>query len=292
MQAAATRIIRELPPRHLDWYTQAVLMCGDFLSRAGWALLALGSVFFWTTAVNSEAKMLLEERTANWQEKAGVILEADSTQSVENGQLIWKYKHSFALDGERFLGESYSVGKKFDAGQIAYIRYDAENPSTNYLIGLRRRQYSWRVNLFLLIPLLGLVFVLYPIRQNLRFLRMLKIGDFTRGKIVGKTATKQSRRQGSAVLPIFKFQFEFEHNGTKYFATCRTYRSSLVEDEDSEIILFDRYHPTRSIVYDAVPNAPAINAEGKMEKAPARKAWVLFLPVFTVVVNFIYLLLG
>jgi hypothetical protein len=290
MQTEATRTIRELPPRRLDWYTQAVLLCGDFISLAGWALLGLGTVFFWTTAVNSEAKMLLQARTVDWQEKAGVILEADSTLSVENGQRIWKYKHSFGLDGERYLGESYAVGKKFDAGQIAYIRYDAANPHTNYLIGLRRSQYSWRVNLFLLIPLLGLAFVMYPVRQNLRFLRMLKIGDFARGKLVSKTATKQSRKQGSTVLPVFKFQFEFEHNGTKYSATCRTHRSSLVEDEAAEIILFDRYRPTRSIVYDAVPNAPAISATGRLEKAAANKAWVLFFPVFTIVLNLIYII--
>ncbi|MEZ4960469.1 MAG: hypothetical protein R2830_11685 [Saprospiraceae bacterium] len=292
MSAATQRTLRELPPRHLDWYTQAVLLFGDYLSQAGWAMLAIGSVFFWITSVNSEAKMLLQERTVHWQEKAGVILEADSTMAVQDGKRVWKYKHSFGLDGEKYLGESYSVGKKFDAGQIAYIRYDADNPTTNYLIGLRRSKYSWRVNLFLLVPALGLLLALYPIRQNLRFLRVLKIGDFTRGKLVGKTATKQSRTHGGTVLPVFKYNFEFEHNGTKYIATCRTHRTNLVEDEASEIILYDRYRPTLNIVYDAVADAPDIQASGKMGRAPGWKAWVLFLPAFTVVVNGVYLLFG
>lgn len=292
MPAETQRILREEPPRHLDWYTQAVLLLGDFMSQTGWALLALGSVFFWTTAVKSEAKMLLQEHTAHWQEKAGVILEADSMAGVENGKRIWKYKHSFGLDGARYPGISYSVGKKFDAGQIAYIRYDAERPSTNYIIGLRRSEYSWRVNLFLLIPLFGLLFAAYPVRQNLRFLRVLKIGDFTRGRFVSKEATRQSRKVGSTVLPVFKYNFEFEHNGAKYFATCRTHRTNLVEDEVSEIILYDRYRPTLNIVYDAVADAPAIHASGKMERAPAHKCWVLFLPVLTLALNLVYLMLA
>ena len=84
------RTLRELPPRRLDWYTQAVLLLGDRVSQAGWALLALGSVFFWTTAVNSEVKYWFQDQTAHWQDKEGVILEADSTGTVENGERVWR----------------------------------------------------------------------------------------------------------------------------------------------------------------------------------------------------------
>ncbi len=283
------RVLRELPPRPLDWYTQAVLLCGDFISQTGWALLAVGSIFFWTTAVNSEVTHFFEKQTIDWQTKAGVVLEADTTLGVENKKRIWKYRHSFNPgDGYRYLGTSYSVGKKFDSGQIAYIQYDPENPETNYIVGLRRSEYSWRVNLLLLIPAFGLFFILYPVRMNLRDLRLLKIGDFTRGMLESKTATGQSVKKGAQVLPVFKFQFRFEYAGVIYLASCRTHHASLVEDEATESILFDRYNPTYNLVYDAVPNVPPISGDGKMERMPAAKAWVLFLPVFTIVVNLIF----
>ncbi len=286
------RTLRDLPPRHLDWYTQAVLLLGDFISQTGWALLAVGSIFFWTTAVNSEVKYFFEKHNIDWQQRAGVVLEADTTLGVENKKRIWKYRHSFNPgDGYRYLGTSYSVGKKFDAGQIAYIQYDPENPETNHIVGLRRSEYSWRVNLLLLIPAFGLFFVLYPVRLNLRDLRLLKIGDFTRGELESKTATGQSVKKGAKVLPVFKYLFRFEHEGVIYLASCRTHRTSLVEDEQTESILFDRYNPAYNLVYDAVPNVPPINAEGKMERMPATKSWVLFLPVFTVVVNLTFAML-
>ena len=282
------RYLKELPPRRLDVVTQAVLLFGDMASQIGWLLVAMGSVFFWTIAVNSEARLFLEERNIDWQSKAGFIIAADSTLTVENnGQRVWKYSHSFGLDGQRYLGESYSVGKKFDAHQTAYIRYDANNPHKNYLVGLRRHEHSSQSDWFLLVPLFGLLLLILPIRENLRIIRLLKIGDFTRGRLVDKYATGESIKTGGSVMPEFRYSFEFEHTGIKYLATCRTHETNKVEDEETEIVLYDRYRPHFNLVYDAVQNMPVINEQGRMEPMWGLYAWVLFLPVFTVMFNFV-----
>lgn len=290
LPAENQRSLRELPPRRLDWYTQAVLLLGDRVSQSGWALLAIGSVFFWVTAVNSEVKFWIQDKTVRWQDKEGVILEADSTTTVEDGQRVWRYRHSVSPgDGYRYRGTSYSVGKKFDAGQLAFIRYDADDPRINYVIGLRRGEHSWRVNLLLLLPAAGLLLVLLPLRRNFRVLRLLKIGDFTRGQLFGKTPTGQVERFGAHVLPVFRFEFRFEHKGAVFHATCRTPHPALVEDESSESILYDRYRPSSNLVYDAVPNLPKITASGKLAPMPVQRAWVLFFPMFMVVVNGVFL---
>ncbi|MEZ4931886.1 MAG: hypothetical protein R2788_07190 [Saprospiraceae bacterium] len=92
------------------------------------------------------------------------------------------------------------------------------------------------------------------------------------------------------VMPEFRYSFEFEYEEIKYLANCRTHETDKVEDEETEIVLFDRYQPTFNLVYDAVQNVPNINEEGNMESLGGVKAWVLFLPVFTVVFNLVYLL--
>ncbi|HFA52068.1 MAG TPA: hypothetical protein ENJ95_23880 [Bacteroidetes bacterium] len=286
------RYLKELPPRRLDLFTQAILLFGDMATQLGWALLAAGAVFFWTVAVNSEARLFLEERNVEWQEKAGVVLQADSTRSLEGKERIWKYVHSVSVNGKRYKGTSYSVGKKFDPGQIAYIRYDAADPANNYMAGLRRHEFSSKADWLLLLPLFGLLLILLPLRQNLRFVRLLKIGDFTRGKLVNKYPTGESVWEGGALMPEFEFSFEFEHKGIKYLANCRTHETYKVEDEETEIVLYDRYKPTFNLVYDAVPNMPDINEDGKLEPLSGLKAWVLFLPVFTVAFNLIYFLLS
>ena len=282
------RQLRELPPRHLDWFTQVIVFCGDRLSQAGWWLLALGSVVFWTTVLQSEVKMQWNDRNASWQEKAGVVLQVDSTMTFEDGQCILHNHYSFAWEGYRYRGMSYSVGRKFDEGQIAYIRFDAKRPENSYIIGTRRRHYSGQVRWLLLIPLLGIPLVLWPIRRNWRFLRLLKIGDWTRGSLMKKAPTGRVVTDGALVLPEFRYSFEFQHNSTKYVATCNTHRTNEVEDEALEAILFDKYNPTFNLVYDAVPNVPPIQPDGKMESVSIHKSWKLFAPVFFVVFNLIF----
>ena len=284
------RYLKELPPRRLDVITQAILLIGDMASQTGWFLVALGSVFFWMVAVHSEARLWLEERNADWHSKPGFIIAADSTKAYENGKRIWKYRHSFGLDGQRFFGHSYSVGKKFDARQTVYIQYDVANPNKNFITGLRRNEFSSKSDWFLLVPLFGLLLLLLPLRHNLRVIKLLKIGHFTRGRLTNKYATGETVKKGGTVLPEFRYSFEFEHNGTKHLAHCRTYETEKVEDEETEIILFDRFRPHFNLVYDAVPNVPHIDEEGKMLPLRGLKGWVLFLPIFTVVLNLLYLL--
>lgn len=292
LPAENQRTLRELPPRRLDWYTQAVLLLGGYVSQTGWALLAIGSVFFWHTSVNSGVKYWWRDRTVDWQSKEGVILEADSTATMQDGQRVWRYEHSFAPgDGYRYRGVSFSIGKKFDAGQLAFIQYNPDDPRDNYAIGLRRTEYPKRVNLLLLVPLLGLVLVVYSFPRKWRVLRLLKIGDFTRGKLFGKNPTGEVFRKGVKVLPVFRFDFRFEHNGGVYHATCRTQHPALVEDENTESILYDRFKPSFNLVYDAVPSLPKITKSGKLAPMPWERAWVLFLPGFCLAVNLVYLVM-
>ncbi len=286
------RFLKELPPRQVNLVTQAIMLFGDMASQVGWLLFAAGSVFFWTIAVHSEARLLFEERQIDWVDKAGVVLAADTTNAIEDGLRVWKYRHSVSVEGQRHLGESYSVGKKFDNGQIVYIRYDAANPDHNFIIGLRRNEFSSKADWFLIIPVFGLLLLLLPLKRNLRFIRLLKIGDFTRGKLVNKYLTGESIRKGGTVMPEFRYSFEFEHDGIKYLANCRTHETNKVEDEETEIILFDRYKPHYNLVYDAVPNVPIINEEGHLVPLGGLKALVLFLPVFTIVLNLVYLIMS
>lgn len=284
-EASPGQVVKELPPRHLDLFTQAVLLLGDWVSQAGWGLLLAGSVFFWTTTVNSEIGGFGKPDIV-WKKKAGVVLQADSTGTLEGGQMIWRYKHSVNVDGRRYSGESFSDGKKFDAGQIAFVQFDAADPSHNFLVGLRQKQFREAINWFLFVPLLmGLPLALWPLRANLKFIRLLKIGEFSRGAFMDKTATGRSRKLGGSVLTELRYEFRFPHEGKEYLATCRTFNTHLLEDEDSEKVLYDRFEPTFNLVYDAVPNVPKIGADGKMQSLELWRGWVLILPLLTVVGN-------
>lgn len=278
-----------MPPRHLNWYTRMVVLFGDYVMQAGWLLLAVGSVFFWTTSIRSEASLWLEQQRTDWQRQVGIVLKSDSVDVWEKGHHIWKYEYNFALAGKQYDGVSYSAEKKFDPEQIVYIHYDPTNPYLNYIIGLRRTPYPTQVNFLLIIPLMGLLLVLFPLRERLRFLHILRIGDFTRGRLISKSPTGKSVREGSRVMPQHKYLFQFEHEETIYTASCTTHHGQLVEDEEAEIILYDHFKPQNNLIYDAVPNVPEIDEAGRMCQAPNSKAWVVFLPFFTVIINLLFI---
>lgn len=287
-QEGLSRTIRDIPPRHIDWFTKLILVCSDSASQAGWALLAIGSIIFWNTVVSSEAKFWLQDKTINWQEKAGIVLNVDSTRRLENRIPVWRYEHSVSVEGKRFKGESYSVGKKFGGGQIAFIRYSPEDPSINHIIGLRRSPFSWRVNLLLVIPLLGLFLAFASVSYNIKVIRLLQMGEFTRGKLVSKLFTKKSVKKGGLDRPVYLYRFEFTHDGAIFLASCMTHRIDLVEDEESEIILYDKYNPSFNLVYDSVPNVPKIDMDGHLKAASNQESVYLFLPLFTLIVNLLF----
>lgn len=286
---ADDRTLRELPPRQLHWYAVLVLLFGNYAAQSGWLMLAAGSFFFWTTALRSEAALWIQQRQIPWEKVTGVVRSTDSLHRIEQGERIWACHYTFSLAGHRFSGTSYSVGKKFDAGQIVYIHYDPIQPRRNHIIGLRRSPYSAWLNLLLLIPLAGLLPVLVPLRKKLRFIRLLRYGSFTRGTLLSKNPTGQSIRRGATVLPVVKYLFQFEHQGTIHLASCRTAHTHLVEDEAAEIILYAPSHPATNVVYDAIPNVPDIGRDGRLLPIPFHKSWVVLLPVFTTVFNLLFL---
>jgi hypothetical protein len=127
-------------------------------------------------------------------------------------------------------------------------------------------------------PLVGLIFILISVKNNLKFLDLLKIGEFTRGSLCTKEPTGGYIKINNTTYPIFKYEFEFEYKNKTHKATTQTHLAQLVEDEKKEIILFDRFNPDYNVVYDTMPNAPAIDAAGYMEVATWREAWVFLLP--------------
>lgn len=266
------------------------LLFGDWPTQAGWLLLAMGSVFFWTTSVRSELAMWWEQRQVNWQKVPGVVLEVGELPKIERGERIWYHKFFFSVAGKRYEGISYQRGKKFDPGQIAYIHYDPEYPWRSYIIGQRRSPWPARINLLLLVPLLGVVLVVAPLKRRLHFTHLLKMGAFTRGTLVAKEPTGKVIREGSRLLPEFKYLFQFEHEGIVYLASCKTHHTQLVEDEEAEIILYDPAKPTDNVVYDAMPFAPPIDERGSLAPPSPSKSWVLLLPFFTIAFNGCYFL--
>lgn len=282
------RVLRELPPRRLDWYSMFVMLFGDWVTQFGWLLVAMGSISMWTPRVQSELTQWWEQRRVEWQKVPGTVVEVGELPLEEKGVNIWWHRYTFKLAGETYEGISYHRGKKFDPGQIAYIHYDPDWPWRSYIIGLRRNPRPAPLIPSLIVLVLGIVLVVAPLRRRLHQAHLLKIGEFTRGNLVSKEPTGKAIREGSRVLPEYKYLFQFEYQGTFYLASCSTHHTQQVEDEEAEIILFNPRRPTDNLVFDALTNAPSIDERGHLAPPPPLKSWTLFLPIFTIACNLLF----
>ena len=244
----------------------------------------MGSLFAWIFISASEVKYWFEPGK-DWQEVPGKVVSAEPTNSSVNDEVVYRYLHSFELEGNRYTGKSFSTGQQYQGGEQVTIRYDARHPSESYVLGTDRAAFPAFVLFILLFPLIGGAFIVQGLRQNLKTIKILEIGECTRGKLVSKVATSVKINDS----PVYKYEFEFEADGKQHIATCKTHQGWLVEDEKREIILYDRFNPDFNVIFDAAPNMPGISAQGMLETPSIGKAVYLLLPLLGLGINAFFL---
>lgn len=282
------RTLRDLPPRHVPIFTKATVLFGGFMQQFGWVFFAMGSLFAWIFVPASEARFWFEAGK-DWQEVPGMVVSGEATNSTVNDVTVYRYLHAFEVNGQRFTGKSFAVGQRFAEGEEVTVRYDANRPADgSHIVGSQRAVFPALVLFVLIFPLLGTVFIIIGLRQNWQAIRLLEIGEFTRGTMQSKVATNVEVND----RPVFKYQFEFEAGGRCHAATCKTHQTRLVEDEQREIILYDKYNPGFNVVFDAAGNMPAITPEGTLAGPSLGQALGLLLPMVGLGVNLYFLLAG
>ncbi len=280
----SARQLRDLPPRQVGLFTKAVVLFGGFMQQFGWIFFVMGSLFSWIFLPMSSVKYWFEFGK-KWEKVPGKIISAEATNTAVNEEVVYQYLHSFEVNGQRYTGKSFTTGNDFQAGQEVTIEYNANDPSDSHIEGASRAAFPAFVLLVLIFPLIGLVFIIQGIRQNRKAIRLLEIGEFTRGTMCSKEATSSSVTINNNHYPVYKYNFDFEAGGRTHSATCKTHQAWLVEDEAREIILYDKYNPADCIVFDATANMPEITEQGMFASPGIGKIWVLTLPLMGIGMN-------
>ncbi len=286
---STARQLHELPPRQISLFTKAAILFGGFLQQFGWIFFVMGSLFAWIFIPPSTVRFWFEAGK-DWKEVPGKVVTSEPTNSSVNDQTVYRYLHSFEVNGQRFTGKSFTPGQRYQGGEEVTIRYDAKDPSKqSHILGSDRAVFPAFVLFVLIFPLVGLGFIVHSIRQNAKAIKLLEIGEFTRGAICSKEATNSTVKINNNTYPIFKYIFEFEANGRTQNATCKTHQAWLVEDEQREIILYDKYNPEFNLVFDAAPNMPNISEQGTLEPAGFGKVVYLALPLVGIAMHLYFI---
>lgn len=271
-----TRTLRQPPPRQIDLWTSLVMLTGGFGMSFGLFFIAIGSLFVWIMGSESEA-MFWFEGSARWMPLQATVNLVEPTNMSENDVVIFRHQYSYELDWNVYQGEAYDLGSRYQPGDKIPIEFQDHDPAISRAIGMRRAPFGgWIMALLLIFPFIGLAFVVGGVVKNLKLLRMLRNGAFSRAKLVDTQPTNTAINNQK----VYQYTFAFEVGGHSFKASCKTHQGAAVTDEDTEIVLYDPYDPAQNIVYDAYPQAPTIGHQGQLLPPPLKQAWpLLFLMV-------------
>ncbi|WMX15026.1 hypothetical protein [Aureispira sp. CCB-E] len=255
--------LREQPPRYLSPLTCINVLFGGFS-------IQFGSIFFWFGMIfllvfgGQSSAIHWFSFDGEWKETEGLLLEINETSTEVNDQIIYEYVFSYNANGQSLLGTSSAVFGGEKEGQIVAVEYKSGNHLRSRIVGMRTEIFpGWVLFLVLIFPAIGFGFLFFGFKENIKALKLLKNGMFTRGKMKSYKATNTSINEET----VYAYEFEFYANNKLYIATCKTHLTAQVEDEEAEKILYDKKNPELNIVYDAMGAAPKIDRFGRIKQS-------------------------
>lgn len=262
--------------------TRLVALFGSLIVQLGAFFFVLGMAFWWAfgagTGIVAWIKLSGDVREAN-----GVVVSAEETGISEGGSdttpgtPIFRIAYRFNPGGAEFEGASYDVGFNPQPGQGVVIEFLPDDPATSRIKDTRTSPLGILGLLVGIFPLTGLVMLLIGLRKGRRNARIVARGKITRGRMVDKQPTNVRVNKQT----VYRYTFEFDgEDGQTHQITDKTHHTSLVEDEESERILYDPANPTAGRLVDTLPGRPKVNEDGTLSSVGAPAALLrMFLPV-------------
>lgn len=279
--------LREGPPRYLSILTCINVLFGGFS-------IQFGSIFFWfgmvfvVAFVGQSDAVYWFSFDGEWVETEGLLLEINDGSGSVNDEPIYEYVFSYSAKGQSFTGKSNATFNGEKEGAIVRVEYKEENPIRSRIIGMRSEAFpGWIALIVLIFPAIGSGFLYFGFKENIKALRLLRNGSFTRGKMISYEATNTSINEET----VYAYKFEFYANNKMYVAECKTHLTERVEDEETEKILYDKAKPEFNLVYDAMGAAPAIDRFGRIKQSNILALRFLLSTIIGLLVNSLLFLL-
>ncbi|MCB9894286.1 MAG: DUF3592 domain-containing protein [Planctomycetes bacterium] len=262
--------------RNVPLTTQVAIAFGGFFPQFGAAFFTFGMIFWWIFGAQADV--------TSWYQFSGDLVHVqgqaltctDTGMSVggdddTRGTPVYKTTYGYEVEGGRYYeGECYGTGLSFSPGQVVPVEYVADDPVTSRIEGSRKKPWDAWVLFVAIFPGLGLVFMALGVRSNLRKLRILKVGKTTRGRLVSKEPTNTKINNQT----VYKFTFEYQdESGNTHQVSDKTHITHLLEDEDTEKLVYDPGNPANGLLVDVLPGKPKIDDHGNIGASGAAAAF-------------------
>ena len=276
------------PPRKIPFTTQLEILFGGLTNRIGWPILGLGMIFFWVFSLESDL-MNIRKFSSELKTAKGKVFKVRGTGSIVNGKEVEEYSYQFWTEHGLYSGTSYSRDVHYKLKNEVVIEFVPQNPEFNRIQGLRTAEYGIAVGLLpLIVPFIGFLMIYLGFKAGKHTIRLLKYGEVGYGKLVKKTATGREINDQIVYQMFFEFKAE---DGEKYLVETHTHEAYRLEDEDVEVLVYNKSNPTEAMMFDSMPGEPKIDLTGNIKATGISVAFgALLVPILAIGGNLLYLI--
>ena len=256
------------------------------LAQFGWAFGGFGLVFVWVFTLNADVASLWQF-SGSLETVDGYVERVTETNFSEGGGEHSKgtpvYEIHFRFEypqGVQQQGVCYRTGWNPSPNEKVDVEFPRDKPETSRIVGTRRKPMGVFGLMPVIFPAIGFAMVIAGLVRGRRAHRLLGKGRLAAGTLVAKEATNTRVNNQT----VYKLSFEFlDDRGERHTASARTHRSRKLEDNDSELLLYDENRPNQAVMMDNLPGSPRIDSQGYLRGQPRRAVLCMLLPVIVVV---------
>jgi hypothetical protein len=219
----------------------------------------------------------------------GIVSNIEETSSSENKRRIYAYTFDYQANRRKYSDISYQSNSNVNVGDTVQVEYLADKPEVARIQGMRRSEFGMTVLFVLIFPIIGWIFAGLGIQKGLSFVKLLKHGELTTGKLISSepTSTRINNRT------VYKMSFEFTtKEGKKYNAVANTHLTELLEDEEREQILYMPDNPEKSTALDGMTGSPRLKNDNEWQAMDGGKALLYAIPpvifVLELILTFVF----
>lgn len=282
---AGSRFVFSGPPRWIPLFVRLRLWFGGSANQIGWALIAIGTLACWALGVPPLLQKLAALQGALTTADA-TVLTAEPMNARENNVQIWKYHFQFTLADKQYEADSYETGNTLTAGAHAVVEYPEHRPEIARIRGMRLSLFGWPIVFLLLLPVVGLLLIIFGGRKYRRAGKLLTHGIQSTARLVTSEPTNSSVNKQRVYKMTFNYQTQ---DSETHQLVVRTHETRALQDESEEPLLYDPHNPDRALLLDQLPGHPRVDEMGEIRLTqPIRTYLCLFFPLVALIGNSIY----
>lgn len=267
--------------RRVPFSTRLAVHFGGFAVQLGALLFAFGMIFWWVFGAEgdliSSFKMMGEVKAAQ-----GRVTNVEDTGISEGGSdstpgtPIYRVFYEFDVDGVVYRDKCFGTGYYPSRGTPVEVEYAASDPAASTIRGQRKTPLGFFILLIGIFPGVGLVLMTVGLLRNAKAVRVLSVGKLARGRLVSKEPTNTRINKQT----VYKFTFEFEdESGRSHRVTGRTHHTRLLEDEETERIIYNPNRPEDGVLVDTLPGKPQVDDNGQLQGVGLKALKLMILPM-------------